>query len=68
MKATLRFVLLSDNDGHWYAVPVSMRDAFELCMNGTMDEETEVRFERQFGKYRLGGNPSLITFENPKHA
>lgn len=56
----MRYFLSRDDDGHWYLVPESVRDAFSEWVeaeDGTAEPE---------GVVRIPGSPSGITFEAPE--
>lgn len=60
-------VILSDDDGHKYFVPVEQEDAFlDALKHGERDEYVE--FEKRFGSMRMGCHLSAYHFEMVKNA
>jgi hypothetical protein len=53
-----RYLLDSDDDGHWYLMPVEVREAFNEFV---YEEGAEPE-----GVVRLSGHPSNVTFEAPE--
>ena len=45
--------VVSDDDGHWYLIPVALR----LEFYNTTDEN---EFNNKFAKYRTGGDINLV--------
>jgi hypothetical protein len=58
-----RFYLTQDNDGHWYVVPVAMRDRWNAWLQ--LDEDDERAWNVPEWALRTYGAPSLVTFEAP---
>lgn len=61
---TERWILISDDDGHWYLIPASRHEEFDKLLY-TGDEECE-DFNDVFGEMYINGSPSLVTFTDPK--
>lgn len=62
-----RFYLDSDDDGHWYCVPVSKRKRFnELLWPKDSSEPDYEIFWEEFSQYELGVSPNGVTFIDPK--
>ena len=57
------WMLIKDDDCHWYCIPVSKRDLFRSLLD--VDENLD-EFIEQFEKYSIGGSYTLISFSNPK--
>lgn len=51
---------MEDEDGHWYTVPVELKNEFDRLLEGGEDCEDE--FNRIFSPYSVGGCPSRIEF------
>lgn len=60
-KPRERYFLGSDNSGHWYVVPVSKTDEWDMWNN--LDEDDEAAWEAPEWAKRVGGSPTLVTFE-----
>lgn len=55
----MRYILVQDNDCHWYIIPVDRIDDWdEWCKS---NEWEAPRYAAS-----VGGHPSLVTFTNPK--
>ncbi len=54
----IRFCFKCDDDGHWYAIPVSSREAFELFL----EERNYEAFNNVFAKFRLETHYSSYSF------
>lgn len=66
-KKEERFYLDSDDDGHWYCVPVSKAERFnELLWPDDADEADDETFWQEFNQYSLGGSPNGVTFTDPQ--
>lgn len=58
-----RFRFMSDDDGHWYLIPVELEKEFtELLDSGEYDKFNDKFYEN----YSIGCHPNCFTFENPK--
>jgi hypothetical protein len=53
-----RYLLDTDDDGHWYLMPAEQKDAFEAFVFENGPEP--------FGLVMLSGHPSNVTFEAPE--
>ncbi|MGO8211808.1 hypothetical protein ACC782_33550 [Rhizobium ruizarguesonis] len=61
-----RFYLTTDNDSHWYVVPVAHKEEWDAWCEIDSDDErawTPPEFARA-----VGGAPCLVTFSNPEIA
>lgn len=58
-----RFFLDRDNDGHWYIVPVAIKDIWDDWCD--LDSDDEAAWTVPEGVTRVPGNPRLVTFTNP---
>lgn len=54
-----RYMLDSDDDGHWYLMPVQDHDAFTVWVYENGPEVSSV--------LSLGSHPRMVTFEAPEH-
>jgi len=69
-----RFFFDSDDDGHWYIVPVELKSVFYDLMEKSesskpgSDEWNDAcdQINEKFGEHRIDGWPSNYSFENPK--
>lgn len=59
-----RFALAQDNDSHWYVVPVDKMTEWDEWLE--LDPECDEAWEAPEFAQRVGGSPSLVTFENPE--
>ena len=61
--------LVSDDDGHWYVVPVEHKDAFHRWVQAVgffWEQESEGdEPARPEWAQEVGGSPSRVEFENP---
>jgi hypothetical protein len=53
----MRYLLIRDDDGHWYLIAESDHDAFNAYVFESGPEPASMQ--------RLAGSPSNVTFENP---
>lgn len=53
-----RFQLVSDDDGHWYIVPLTLVNEFYAADDDTLNAK--------FDEYRTGGSPALYSFTDPQ--
>jgi hypothetical protein len=58
----VRYVLTRDDDCHWYVIPADKTEAWDKLIYETDDDPEALDWV-----YRIGGDPSQITFENPEH-
>lgn len=58
---TTRYLLNTDDDGHWYLLPEDQQDAFDSYVAS----EGEGPFPQ--GVISLGSHPNTVTFEKPQH-
>lgn len=52
-----------DESGHWYVIPVDLKEEFLDRLNVLMEEndpDLEQGFDEKFGKYRTGGDLNLV--------
>ena len=59
MNATTRYLIDSDDDGHWYLVPEMVHPQFGDYAS------SEGELDQPEGVIRLGGHPNAVTFEAP---
>jgi hypothetical protein len=59
-----RFYLGTDNDGHWFVIPADKRDEWSEWLD--IDSDDERAWDAPDFARDLGGNPSCVTFENPR--
>lgn len=61
-----RWRFVTDDDGHWYLIPVELEEEFnKLLSEGEDDCYTEFN-NKFYDNYSIGCHPSCFTFENPK--
>lgn len=60
MSTPARYLLDSDNDGHWYLIPEMEHPAFGDWVDG--DD-----LPMPDGVVALGSHPNTVTFEEPMH-
>lgn len=56
-----RYFLSRDSSSHWYVVPVSKLEEWETWCN--LDEDDERAWDVPKWAQKVGGSPSLVTFE-----
>jgi hypothetical protein len=62
-----RYKLLSDDDGHYYLVPVEQEEAFnEWVASFNEDEEGDPDGYAKLGAQSLGCSPTCVSFTDPK--
>ncbi|MET0417268.1 MAG: hypothetical protein ABW022_14750 [Actinoplanes sp.] len=61
MTTPARYLLDSDDDGHWYLIPEMEHPAFGDWV------QTEGADPMPAGVIPLGSHPNTVTFENPEH-
>ncbi len=59
----MRYFFDTDGDGHWYQIPVGLRDEWNRLSSD--DDAWELPEWQKFEDCRLNGGISSITFENP---
>lgn len=67
----MRFMLTSDDDGHWYIIPADERRAFDKWVRDTGrywedPDAMEYPGDQPEWARAVGGSVSLVTFENPE--
>ena len=60
---TGRFFLSTDNDSHWYVIPVECREDWEAFCD--LDPDSEAAWTSPDWAVAVGGPPDLVTFERP---
>lgn len=60
-----RYYLDTDNDSHWYLIPVQHREEWNEWLE--IDSDDERAWTPPAFAEALGGSPTGITFENPKY-
>jgi hypothetical protein len=63
-KQLQRYKLLSDDDGHYYIIPVEKTKQFRRWVDAA--PYWEGYREENFEGRALGGSPSLLTFTDPQ--
>jgi len=58
----MKYKFLSDDDGHWFIVPLDMVELFNKMLEEG-EEDYWCEFNNTFGKY-WADHPSSYTFEN----
>lgn len=58
MSNLKRVLALKDDSGHWYVIPVEMREEFYSLLEG--GEKTEDDFIEKFSDYMTGGDLNLV--------
>ena len=59
-----RWKLTRDGDGHWFCIKVVDEPKFvQMLHDGEADDWCA--FNAEFGRYAIGGSPSLVTFQSP---
>jgi len=64
-QETLRYFLTTDNDSHWYVVPVAMRAEWETWTE--IDSDDERAWTPPSWAKQVGGSPTRITFTDWKN-
>lgn len=59
-----RYLIDSDDDGHWYLIPESGHETFHSWVYGVA-EAPELGVDVPDGVVRLSGHPNNVTFEAP---
>ena len=59
----MKFVLVQDNDSSWYVIPAQHVVAWDTFCQ--IDPDDEKWWDVPKWAQRVGGSPSLVTFENP---
>jgi len=62
MKNEPRYILVRDNDSHWYVIPCDMTEQWESWLS--IDSDDERSWEAPEFAEIVGGSPSLVTFSN----
>jgi predicted HAD superfamily Cof-like phosphohydrolase len=57
-KDLIQVFATQDGEGHWYVVPVDLKDEFDRLLDG--GETTENEFIEQFSQYMTGGDLNLV--------
>jgi hypothetical protein len=63
---TTRYLLDSDDDGHWYLIPATGHEAFHSWVY-SVAEAPEHGIDVPDGVISLGSHPNTVTFEAPEH-
>ena len=58
-----KFFMATDNDSHWYVIPVAKADAWQAWLD--LDDEDEEAWDTPDFALAVYGPPSAVTFENP---
>lgn len=59
-----RLCFVQDDDGHWYMIPASKREAFETWVESNDPDYDGYYQGEDFDRYILGGGIANYTFEN----
>lgn len=62
-----RYVLIPDDDGHWYVIPVDKQDEFFKWVDSIVDaiNDPELRYpEKPEWADEVGGAPNLVEFSD----
>lgn len=59
----MRYFLSQDQSAHWYIIPAERRAEWEQWCS--LPEDDEASWEVPWFAQRIGGSPSLVTFEEP---
>lgn len=62
----IRYFMDSDDDGHWYLIPVEYQAAWDRWTG--LDQDSPEAWDPPAWAVPLDGHPNGITFENPKGA
>lgn len=71
VKSKERQMLVSDDSGHYYIIPVNKEQAFDAWgawfTNNENDADGYEEYDgEEFDSYRINGGPSSITFLDPQ--
>jgi hypothetical protein len=58
-----RFFLSTDNDSHWYVIPIAHRGDWEEFLEIDSDDERSWTVPKW--AEAVGGSPTLVTFSDP---
>lgn len=58
------YCLMEDEEGHWYCIPVGLRDRFEELITKVYEFGEWEEFAGRFDKYRLSSHPTRYKFKN----
>lgn len=59
-----RYFLSQDGSCHWYVVPVSKQKEWSKWTD--LDEDDEAAWDAPEWAYRIGGDPGMVEFLDPK--
>lgn len=59
-----RYYLTSDEDGHWFVVPLDSKNIWENYLE-EIYKRCNYGISLPDGVMKVGRSPSLVTFENP---
>lgn len=57
----MRYVLQSDDDGHWYVIPAAKKDLFNEWIGGGYETQPQPEWA-----WQVGGHPNNVTFSEPE--
>lgn len=60
-----KWMLIQDNDCHWYCIPVKVRNLFENMLAESQSDDGRA-FNDRFSSHAIGGSPTRVSFENPR--
>ena len=58
----MKYTLTTDNDGHWYVIPVDKHKEWNTWLN--IDPDDERSWDAPDFAKSVGGAPSLVTFDS----
>ena len=58
------YMLISDDDGHWYVIPAELESEFDKWVEDTSDPFSLQSPDADFEEYRIGGSPRRIKFKH----
>lgn len=61
----MRYILIQDDDSHWYLIEESRRSQFLSLLSEAIEDGDHDKFCEEFDSKRIGTSPSFISFENP---
>lgn len=61
-----RFYLDTDNDSHWFIIPLTRKAEWEKWLE--LDQDTEAAWLAPKFAIEVGGSPNSVTFSQPEWA
>jgi hypothetical protein len=62
-NADTRYVLVQDNDSHWYVIPEGKQAEFNAWLE--IDSDDERAWDAPEFAHAVGGAPSAVSFKDP---